>query len=208
MGWVRRGGCVEWGTPGRGPLKPGRSSVHCGVGCGMAAQPSPLTPPSCLLLSSGPGCCGVLRVPPGCRPALLHLSPPLPPSAPTPPSTPLAQPLAQDLDAAIKRGRAAKLEIFAVARKATAVPGFGGSSGSGSGSQDGAEAGSSGEDASATSNAGASGAAAEELGGMSDADIEGLDAASMRRLLLGRGLPASGKASKLRERLREARDSA
>lgn len=35
---------------------------------------------------------------------------------------------------------------------------------------------------------------------------QALDAATLRRLLLGRGLPASGKVSKLRERLREARD--
>lgn len=36
--------------------------------------------------------------------------------------------------------------------------------------------------------------------------LQAMDAASLRRLLLGRGLPASGKISKLRERLREARD--
>ena len=47
----------------------------------------------------------------------------------------------------------------------------------------------------------------EDLAALSDADIEAMDAASLRRLLLGRGLPASGKISKLRERLREARDA-
>ena len=46
-----------------------------------------------------------------------------------------------------------------------------------------------------------------ELGGLSDADIEAMDAATLRRLLLARGQPASGKMSKLRERLREARDA-
>ena len=51
-------------------------------------------------------------------------------------------------------------------------------------------------------------ASSEELAALSDADIEALDAASLRRLLLGAGLPASGKISKLRERLREARDAA
>ena len=51
-------------------------------------------------------------------------------------------------------------------------------------------------------------ASSEELAALSDADIEALDAASLRRLLLGAGLPASGKISKLRDRLREARDAA
>lgn len=55
--------------------------------------------------------------------------------------------------------------------------------------------------------AGASGASSEELAILSDADIEALDAASLRRLLLGMGLPASGKISKLRERVREAREA-
>lgn len=54
----------------------------------------------------------------------------------------------------------------------------------------------------------AAGSGPEELAALSDADIEALDAASLRRLLGGAGLPASGKTSKLRERLREARDAA
>ena len=63
------------------------------------------------------------------------------------------------------------------------------------------------EDASSAGAAGAAGATSEEVSGLSDVDFEALDAASLRRLLLGLGLPASGKISKLRERLREARDA-
>jgi hypothetical protein len=113
----------------------------------------------------------------------------------------------QELDAMIKRGREQKLEIFRVAQEATAVYI------SGSGSSDS----SSGEDVATSSGGGsAAGEAAAggggsegdgELGGLSDADIEAMDAATLRRLLLARGQPASGKMSKLRERLREARDA-
>ncbi len=64
------------------------------------------------------------------------------------------------------------------------------------------------EDGAGSAAAAAAGSASsEELAGLSDADIEALDAASLRRLLLGIGLPASGKISKLRERVREARDA-
>ena len=133
----------------------------------------------------------------------------------------------------ITRGREAKMEIFRVAQLATAV--YGTSSG-GSGSSDGFDddsaegddqemgstgsGGAVGEAAAAAaaaaasaagsgSDAGSGGIGGEpELGGLSDADIEGMDAASLRRLLLARGQPASGRMSKLRERLREARDAA
>ena len=53
----------------------------------------------------------------------------------------------------------------------------------------------------------AGGGGNEELSSLSDADIEAMDAASLRRLLGARGLPGAGKVSKLRERLREARDA-
>lgn len=107
-----------------------------------------------------------------------------------------AEPGYKELDAMIKRGRQARLEIFDIAKRVTAVY---------------ADAASGGADdeaaASAGGPAGSGDGGGSDLAGMSDADIEAMDAASLRRLLLGRGLPASGKISKLRERLREARDS-
>ncbi|KAI7838107.1 hypothetical protein COHA_008115 [Chlorella ohadii] len=105
------------------------------------------------------------------------------------------EPNYKDLDAAIKRGRAAKLEIFTIAQQVTAVYR---STSSEEDEEDGAGS---------AAAAAAAGASSEELAGLSDADIEALDAASLRRLLLGMGLPASGKISKLRERVREARDA-
>lgn len=97
----------------------------------------------------------------------------------------------------IKRGRAAGLDIFRIAEQATAVYA------STSGGDSDADAPPGSGSAAASSDGGGS----EALAGLSDADIEAMDAASLRRLLLGRGLPASGKISKLRERLREVRDA-
>lgn len=98
----------------------------------------------------------------------------------------------QDLDAAIKRGRAAKMQIFAIAQQATAMYRSGDEGGDD-------ECGEGGE-------GGAAGGGGEDLAGLSDADIEAMDAATLRRLLAARGLPGSGKVSKLRQRLQEARD--
>ena len=104
----------------------------------------------------------------------------------------------------IKRGREQKLEIFRVAQEATAVY----ISGSGSSSSDENVATTSGGGSAAGEPAATGGSGGEEeLRGLSDADIEAMDAATLRRLLLARGQPASGKMSKLRERLREARDA-
>jgi hypothetical protein len=103
----------------------------------------------------------------------------------------------------IKRGRAAGLDIFRIAQQATAVYSPASSSDSGVDDADGPPGGA----AAAAAAAAGGGSSAEALAGLSDADIEAMDAASLRRLLLGRGLPASGKISKLRERLREARDA-
>ncbi|KAL4421315.1 hypothetical protein ABPG75_010606 [Micractinium tetrahymenae] len=96
-----------------------------------------------------------------------------------------AEPEYKELDAMIKRGRQAKLEIFDIAKRATAIYA---------------------DPSASTADDTASSEAEGDLAGLSDADIEAMDAATLRRLLLGRGLPASGKISKLRERLREARD--
>lgn len=98
----------------------------------------------------------------------------------------------------IKRGRAAKLDIFRVAQLATAVY-------SPSGSDPQASASSDGDGTPASSGEGGS-EGSEALAGLSDADIEGMDAATLRRMLVARGLPGSGRISKLRERLRELRD--
>lgn len=95
----------------------------------------------------------------------------------------------------IKRGRQAKLEIFTIAQKVTAVYSPTSSSSEGE------------EGSSGSSEGSAAAGGGEDLAGLSDADIEAMDAASLRRLLLARGLPASGKISKLRERLREVRDA-
>lgn len=106
-----------------------------------------------------------------------------------------AEPGYKELDAMIKRGRQAGLEIFDIAKRVTAVyadPAASAAEG---------EAGAAGAGPTVGDDAGAG-----DLAGLSDADIEAMDAASLRRLLLGRGLPASGKISKLRERLRDARD--
>jgi hypothetical protein len=100
----------------------------------------------------------------------------------------------------IKRGRAAKQEIFRIAAEATAV--FTSSEGEGEeedGKGEGSDGGNSGAD-------GGSSQGAAALAGLSDADVEAMDAASLRRLLLGCGQPASGRISKLRERVREVRD--
>ncbi|KAI3423940.1 hypothetical protein D9Q98_009774 [Chlorella vulgaris] len=109
-----------------------------------------------------------------------------------------AEPGYQELDAMIKRGRAAKLDIFRVAQLATAVY-------SPSGSDPQASASSDGDGTPASSGEGGS-EGSEALAGLSDADIEGMDAATLRRMLVARGLPGSGRISKLRERLRELRD--
>lgn len=98
----------------------------------------------------------------------------------------------------IKRGRAAKQEIFRIAQEATAVysSGDGGSGDGGEGEGEGGEA----------AGGGAAPGSGAALAGLSDADVEAMDAATLRRLLLGCGLPASGRISKLRERLREVRE--
>ena len=96
----------------------------------------------------------------------------------------------KELDTMIQDGRQRKMEIFTIAQKVTYM--FAG--------DDDEEVGE-----------GASGQAAEESeeescesGSMTDADIDVLDAASVRRLLAKYGCPASGKLSKLKERLKEA----
>jgi hypothetical protein len=100
----------------------------------------------------------------------------------------------------IKRGRASKLDIFRVAQLATAVYSPSGSDPQASASSDG-----DGNDTPASSGEGGS-EGSGALAGLSDADIEGMDAATLRRMLVARGLPGSGRISKLRERLRELRD--
>ena len=88
----------------------------------------------------------------------------------------------------ITLGRRQSLAIFDIARRATQM--YVSSVGDG--------------DATSAADA-AAGPTSEDVGSMSDADIEELDAATLRRLLASLGLPASGKLSKLRERLAEAR---
>jgi hypothetical protein len=90
----------------------------------------------------------------------------------------------------ITRGRQAKMDILRIAMEATSLSAT--SSGSSGSDEDG---GASGGDA----------ASSAELAALSPTDIEALDAASLRRLLLATGLPASGRVCKLRERLLEAR---
>jgi hypothetical protein len=94
------------------------------------------------------------------------------------------EPSYQQLDAMITEGRKKKLEIFSIAQKATAVFVERGED----------------DDKNEQSE--------EELAQsrivLSNADIEALDAASLRRLLASYGQPTSGKLSKLKERLREA----
>jgi hypothetical protein len=104
----------------------------------------------------------------------------------------------QELDAMIKRGRAVKLDIFRIAQRITAVYTPASDQGSAALSAD----------SSGSSGSGGGGGGNESLAALSDADIEAMDAASLRRLLLVRGLPGSGRIAKLRERPREARDVA
>jgi hypothetical protein len=103
----------------------------------------------------------------------------------------------QELDAMIKRGRAAKIYIFRIAQQATAVYTPANDQGDEVGISSGGDGGSSGGNGDS-----------ESLAALTDAYIEAMDAASLRRMLLARGLPGSGRAAKLRERLREAGDEA
>lgn len=114
--------------------------------------------------------------------------------------TAVAEPGYKDMDGMITRGRKAKMEIFALAQKVSAFS-FGSDEGS---EEDGEEAAAAGAD---VAGAGGEASSSAELGGLTDADIEAMDASSLRRLLVARGLPTSGKMSKLRERLREVRDA-
>ncbi|PSC76084.1 Conserved oligomeric Golgi complex subunit 6 [Micractinium conductrix] len=108
--------------------------------------------------------------------------------------TAAAEPSYKDLDAMIRRGRDKKLDIFRIAMEVTAV--YASSSGTEreEEEEEGAAAGP------------VDPAALTSLAELSDADIEAADAATLRRLLLGAGQPASGRIAKLRERLREVRD--
>jgi hypothetical protein len=107
-----------------------------------------------------------------------------------------AEPTYQELDALIKEGRKKKLEIFEVAKRVTYVY------------TDGSDA-----DAAAMQPGGGTAEAPADAAddtevptaSLTDADIEGMDAATLRRRLTRLGQPTSGKISKLRERLREAR---
>ena len=95
------------------------------------------------------------------------------------------EPKYQELDSMITDGRLRKLEIFEIAKKATYV----------FANDDDEEQYEDDPDLEERSPPG-------DI--LSDADIEALDAASVRRLLLSYGAPASGKLSKLKERLKEA----
>jgi Domain of unknown function (DUF1995) len=99
--------------------------------------------------------------------------------------TSLEEPSYQDLDAMITEGRRKKLEIFSIAQKATAMFEPRGEDDDKNDEEENEE-----EKARVTK--------------MSDADIDALDAASLRRLLASYGQPTSGKLSKLKERLKEA----
>lgn len=106
------------------------------------------------------------------------------------------EPTYQELEAMIARGRKQKLEIFEVAQRVTYVyaePLY----------PEDADAG-----VEAAGEREARAAEDAALGFLSDADIEGMDAATLRRRLAQLGQPTSGKISKLRERLREARAAA
>jgi hypothetical protein len=101
--------------------------------------------------------------------------------------TSFEEPTYKQLDAMITEGRRKKLEIFSIAQKATAVfeP---------RGEEDDKNEDEEDDEEKA--------AACEAL--LSDADIEALDASSLRRLLASYGQPTSGKLSKLKERLKKA----
>jgi hypothetical protein len=106
-----------------------------------------------------------------------------------------SEPRYNELDAMITEGRKRKLEIFELAKKASymyiteeeAV-------GSGYENED--------------ENGGREAPRPAGAAMMSDADIEALDAASVRRLLAAYGQPTSGKISKLKERLKEVQAEA
>jgi hypothetical protein len=103
--------------------------------------------------------------------------------------TSLEEPTYQQLDEMITEGRNRKLEIFSIAQKATAMYERGED-------DDKNEADEAEEERTRAS---------REV--LSDADIEALDAASLRRLLASYGQPTSGKLSKLKERLKEAQEN-
>lgn len=98
------------------------------------------------------------------------------------------EPQYKDLDEMISLGRQQKLEIFNIAVKATDIYAESGSMG---GIND--------EDATESEETDKK----KELEYLSDADIDVLDSASLRRILISRGQPASGKISKLRERVKD-----
>ena len=100
--------------------------------------------------------------------------------------TSVEEPTYQQLDAMITEGRKKKLEIFSIAQKATAMFERG-------------------EDDDKNEEEEVERGPRRVLG---DADIEALDAASLRRLLASYGQPTSGKLSKLKERLKEAQTEA
>lgn len=99
------------------------------------------------------------------------------------------EPKYNELDEMISNGRSRKLEIFEIAKKATYV--FASNEDEPEYEED--------EDLEERSSPG-------EI--LSDADIEALDAASVRRLLASYGCPTSGRLSKLKERLKEAQGAA
>lgn len=106
--------------------------------------------------------------------------------------TAATEPRYNELDSMILDGRKRNLPIFRIARLATYVYADNPDNGPGS------------DDPSSSSQPAAVAAAADGGEGvLSDSDIDSLDAASLRRLLASYGQPASGKISKLRERLKE-----
>lgn len=108
--------------------------------------------------------------------------------------TSLEEPSYNQLDTMITEGRRKKLEIFSIAQKATAV------------FEPRGEDDDKNEDEEEEEGKAAARIAAREVL-LSDADIDALDAASLRRFLASYGHPTSGKLSKLKERLKEAQQN-
>jgi hypothetical protein len=106
------------------------------------------------------------------------------------------EPKYNELDAMIKQGRQQKLEIFKLAMKATDIYAELARSSDEVGVNED-------EVANESSVVGDGSIENREMTDLSDADVDALDAASLRRLLMAAGQPASGKISKLRERLKE-----
>jgi len=104
------------------------------------------------------------------------------------------EPVYKDMEALLNVGRRGKLEIFEVAKAVTyvyqSVDDYDGSDGGEMVEEELDD-----EDRQAVS---------KEASDLTVGDIDTLDAASVRRILISKGLPASGKLAKLKERLKES----